>query len=69
MGDFSEEEFIRELKKQEESPMKSKLRQEAVNSACARAVEALRYGAKYDDILKQVKDAMDLAVCETIHEE
>jgi hypothetical protein len=61
-----EEEREAERKKK---PTQTQLMEKSVELAGARAVEALRYGMRYEEVLARIVLAMDEEICKVIHDE
>jgi urease gamma subunit len=49
-------------------PSKEILRARAVAAACTQAVEAMRRGVTYNDLLEEIKHAMNEEICLQIHD-
>ena len=61
-------ELEREAEKKKK-PSQTQLMAQSVELAGARAVEAMRYGMRYEEVLARVLLAMDEELCKTIHDE
>jgi hypothetical protein len=66
--------LIEQFKKEREEEAKKKptlaeKMERSVEMAGARAVEAMRYGMRYEEVLARILQAMDEEVCKVIHDE